>query len=179
MRRIRRRVHHPRQRLAQDRNAGAGLDGIGRDMPPEGARARHGVEEPEDVARDGVQPHAARQLALDVRDEGFERGFRAVELAPLRRRSADRRQKPPRLLIGRAAHHHAIDVREVRAACSTLAMPPLMRDVQSRMRALEAVDAIVVERRDIAVFPRREPVEPRLAGVHDQRVDTGRDHTAA
>jgi hypothetical protein len=44
VRQIGARVHHLSQRLAQDRNAGAGLDGLHRDMPPERARPRHAVE---------------------------------------------------------------------------------------------------------------------------------------
>ena len=41
------------------------------------------------------------------------------------------------------------------------------------MRALQAIDAIVIERRDVAVLTRREAVQPGLACMHDQRVDAG------
>ena len=39
------------------------------------------------------------------------------------------------------------------------------------MRGLEPVNAVVVERRNLAILPGRETVEPGFARVHDQRVD--------
>ena len=45
VRHIRRRVHNQRQRVAQDTDAGIRLDSMGRQMPPEGARAGHRAEE--------------------------------------------------------------------------------------------------------------------------------------
>src|SRR5262245_43550512 len=44
-------------------------------------------------------------------------------------------------------------------------------DRKPRMRGLEPVDATVVERRNLTVLARREPLEPGLARVHDERVD--------
>ena len=76
------RVHHMGKRVAQDRNAGAGLDGLRRDVAAERARAGHGVEQAEDMARHGVQPRAARKLALHIGEERLERGFRATRTAP-------------------------------------------------------------------------------------------------
>ena len=46
----------------------AGLDRLGRQMPAEGARARHRAEQPEQMARDGVQPRAARQARARYRE---------------------------------------------------------------------------------------------------------------
>ena len=37
------------------------------------------------------------------------------------------------------------------------------------MRRLEAIDAAVVERRDLAVLLGRQPLQPGLARVHDER----------
>ena len=48
-------------------------------------------------------------------------------------------------------------------------------DRQTRMRGLEAKHDVVVERRDVAVFARRQAGEPGLARMHDQRVGAGRD----
>ena len=125
------------ERLAQDRNAGAGLDGLRREMPAEGARAGHGVEQAEHVARDGMQPRAARELALDIGDEALRsRPCARRERRGLAEHQRIDREQPPRLLIGGAAHHHAVDVLEMRRApASTLAMPPLIDDRQLRMRA--------------------------------------------
>ena len=45
-------------------------------------------------------------------------------------------------------------------------------------RGLQPIDPVVIERRDVAVFLRRQSVEPGLAGMHDQRIGAGRDHAA-
>src|SRR5262249_17669490 len=59
VRQIRAVVHHLGQRIAQDRNVGAALDGVDRNVTAERARAGHAVEQAEDVTRHRVQPHAA------------------------------------------------------------------------------------------------------------------------
>ena len=41
------------------------------------------------------------------------------------------------------------------------------------MRDLEPIDAVIVERRHVAVLARRKSVEPGLARMHDERVDAG------
>ena len=86
--------------------------------------------------------------------------------------------QPPRLLIGGAAHHHAVDVLEMARGLLDARDAAIDRDVQRRIGALEPIDAVVVERRDIAVLARREPVEPGFARMHDQRIGAGRDHGA-
>jgi hypothetical protein len=43
---------------------------------------------------------------------------------------------------------------------------------------LEPIDAVVVQRRNVAVLFRRQAVEPRLARMHDQAVGAGGDHRA-
>ena len=58
-------------------------------------------------------------------------------------------------------------------------MPPLSTIGETGMRGLEPIDAIVIERRDVAVLARREPFEPGLARVHDERVDAGRSTARA
>ena len=65
------------------------------------------------------------------------------------------------------------------AACSTLVMPPLSTIARSGCARLEPIDAIIIERRDLAIFPRREALQPGLARMHDQRIDARRFHRAA
>ena len=120
-----------------------GLTACGREMPAEGARARHAVEQAEHMARDGMQPRAARKLALDVGDERLRRVLRRGERRGLAEEQRIDGEQPPRLLIGGAAHHHAVDVREMLPrACSTLAMPPLSTIGKIRMRGLEPIDTM-------------------------------------
>src|SRR3954470_11384931 len=52
------------------------------------------------------------------------------------------------------------------------------RDVERGPRALQPIDAIVVERRNVTILAWREAVEPSLARVHDQRIDAGRHDNA-
>ena len=83
-------------------------------MAAERARAGHAAEQAEHVPRHGVQPRAARKLALDIGKERFERGLGRANGARLAEQQRIDRQQPPRLLIGGAAHHHAVDMREMR-----------------------------------------------------------------
>ena len=41
------------------------------------------------------------------------------------------------------------------------------------MRRLQAIDARIVERRHLAVLLRRQPLQPRLAGMHDEGAHAG------
>src|SRR5262245_22749252 len=79
------------------------------------ARARHRVEQAEDVAQHRVEPRAAGGLALDVRDESLGRFLGRTE----RRGRAEQHgidiEQAPRLLVGSAPHHDAVDMREVLA----------------------------------------------------------------
>src|SRR3954463_13145557 len=75
VRQIRARVHHEIKRLAQDRNASAGLDGLRRDVTAESARARHALKQAENVPGHRMQPCAVCKLAFDVGEESFKRGL--------------------------------------------------------------------------------------------------------
>ena len=142
-------------------------------MPAEGARARHRVEEAEHVAGDGVKPRAARAFPLDIGEQGRERVLRGRE----RRRRAEQQrvdgEKPPRLAVGRPPHHDAVDATKLRARRFEAFDAAIEHDRKLRMRALEAMHALVIERGDLAVLPGREAFEPCLARVHDERVDAG------
>src|SRR5947209_9060433 len=59
------RVRHETDRIAQDRNAGARLDGLRRDVKAERARAGHPLEQAKDVPGHCMQPGTARKLAFD------------------------------------------------------------------------------------------------------------------
>ena len=68
------------------------------------------MEQAEHMTRHGVEPRALREFALDVGNERRDRGFAGIER---RARAKDQRidlQQPPRLLIGGAPHHDAIDM---------------------------------------------------------------------
>ena len=156
-------VQHQRQRISHDRRAGAGLDRLGRQMPAEGARAGHGAEQAEHVAGDGVQPHALGQFALDIGDQRQRGLLGRRNSAPPRRTAADRRRAaataPDRRRGPSSRRRHA---RAVSGACSSVAMPPLSTIVEiADARALSRCTMRIIERRHVAVFPRRQALAAR------------------
>ena len=54
--------------------------------------------------------------------------------------------------------------------------PAVDDDLKVRIGALETIDAIIIERRDVAVLARRQSVEPGFTRVHDQRIGAGQLH---
>src|SRR5262249_48673197 len=125
----------------------------------------------ENMARDGMQTDAARELALDI---GNERASGAA-CAEERRWGGEQLringEQPPGLLIGRAAHHHAVEMVEMLLGLLNAGDATIEHDRKPRMRGLEPVDAAIIKRRHVAVLARREPLEPGLARVHNERVD--------
>ena len=93
-------------------------------------------------------------------------------------RSAIDGQQSPRLLIGRASQHHAIDMSEMLLRFSDTADAAIDDDGHVRHCRLQPIDPVIIERRDVAVFLRRQSVEPGLAGMHDQRIGARRDDAA-
>src|SRR6185312_12849474 len=79
----------------------------------EGTCAWNATEQAEDVACNGVQTHSVGQLSLDIGNKGVARVSSACERCVLAEQKPIDRQQTPRLLIGGAAHHHAIDMLEL------------------------------------------------------------------
>ena len=104
------------------------------------------------VAGDPVEPRPLRKFALDV---GNQR-----HCGILRRREAGRfvekkwvdGKEPPRFLIGGAAHHDAVYMREVCMRFLDASDSTVEHDRKTRMRGLEPVDARVIKRRNFAVL---------------------------
>ena len=51
-------------------------------------------------------------------------------------------------------------------------------DRQLRQRRLQAIHAVIVQRRHVAVLLRRQALQPGFTRMHDQHVDAGVDHGA-
>src|SRR6185312_7052086 len=136
------------------------------EMTAEGARARHRVEGADEVPRDRMQPRAARKLALDIGQHRLE----GVLYRRIRSRLAKQQridiQQPPWVLVGRASQHHAIDTGKMRPRLVETRDSAVDDDGYIRQRGLEAIDAAVIERRDIAVFLGRQAVEPGFSRVN-------------
>ena len=144
----------------------------------EGARPRPAVVEAENVPGHVVEPAAAAQMPLDVGHAAppAPPGATARSASAPNRRAIDLGQQVG-VLIGGAAQHHAVDVRQdAPAASSSEPMPPLMHDLELGVRRLQPVDAVVVERRHLAVLLRRQPLQPGLARMHDEGAAAGAGH---
>ena len=83
-------------------------------MPAERARAGHGAEQAVQMPRDAVQPRALRQFALDIGHQRRRGRFRRGEAGGFAEDQRIDGDKPPRLLIGGAAHHDAVDMSQMR-----------------------------------------------------------------
>ena len=80
------------------------------------------------------------------------------------------REQPPRLLIGGAPQHDTVDMGEMLLRLRDAADAAIDDDGDIRQRCLQPIDAVVVERRDIAVLLRRQSVQPGFSRMHDQRI---------
>ena len=79
-------------------------------------------------------------------------------------------------MIGGAPDHDAIDVGEVAGDFCERSNATIDSDQVGRQALFEAVDAIILKRRNVAVFFRRESLEPRFAGMDDHAIASGGDH---
>src|SRR4051794_14958792 len=83
-------------------------------MAAERAGAGHATEQPEHMARDGVEPGASFELFLNVGQHRLRHGLGRGEWRWLAEQQRIDFQEAPWLLVGGAAHHHTVDVIEMR-----------------------------------------------------------------
>ena len=76
----------------------------------------------------------------------------------------------PRVVIGRAADHHAVDRVELRGDLPSVVDAAVEHDGQCREVALQAVHDLVAQRRHLAVLLRAQALQPRIARMHDEDV---------
>jgi len=82
-------------------------------MAAEGTRARDTAEQAKDVSRDRMQPRAAGKLSLEIGDQRLSRFPWGCNAGGLAEQQGIDLQETPRLLIGGAPHHDAIEMREM------------------------------------------------------------------
>ena len=131
--------------------------------------------EPQHVPQHLVRPAAFLEPRQDIGAEGLDRllarrnrVFRPVQTA------VDIGEQPG-VVIGSPAQHHPVDMLKMRLGLVEICDAAIDADVEVRQALLQPVDADVVERRNIAVFLGRKALQPGLAGMHPQGIDTGRD----
>ena len=73
-----------------------------------------------------------------------------------------------RMVIRLAADHHAVDLREMRVDLLQRLHAAVEQDFQVREVALELVDDLVAQRRDLAVLLRAQSLEDGIARVDDE-----------
>ena len=123
-------------------------------MAAERARSGHGMERANEVSGDRVQPGAGCKFARDIGHHRLEH----ILHRRLRRCFAENLgingEQPPRLLVGGAPEHHAVDMAEMLPRLLDAADAAIDNDGHIRQRRLQPIDAAVVERRDVAVLLR-------------------------
>jgi hypothetical protein len=72
------------------------------------------------------------------------------------------------IVVRRAAEHRAVDVRQVRRRFVFRRDAAVDDHLQSGPIALERIRPVVTQRRDFAVFLRRQALEPGIARMHDE-----------
>ena len=72
------------------------------------------------------------------------------------------------ILVGGAAQHHAIDMGQMRLGLVQGLDAAIEDDLQGRILALDAIDQIIIQRRHVAVFLRRQALQPGLARMHGE-----------
>ncbi|GJE72553.1 hypothetical protein CHKEEEPN_4110 [Methylorubrum podarium] len=143
-----------------------------------GPRAGAPVEQAEHVPGIGMKPQAPLQPVGDDRlqrrdrREGVGHGRRLAEQLGI-----DVEQQR-RLGIGGPTDHDAVDLGEPGLGVGDAGDAAVDRDRQVRMRLLQPADAAVIEGRHVPVLPRRQALQPSLAGMHDEPVGARRDHGA-
>src|SRR5262245_48918389 len=152
----------------QEIDAGAGAMGILRDHPAPGAAARFAMKQPQHVPGHSRQPRSPGELGCNIgfhasNDLGTRlNAWRAAENA-----TVDIGEDPWRM-IGGAPQHHAIDMSEMDLRLDQRGDAAIDHDLKPGICTLEAIDALMVERRDLTVLLGREALEPSLAGVNDE-----------
>src|ERR1700683_2002774 len=121
-------------------------------MSAEGARAGDATEQAMQVACDSMKPRSLSKFPLDVRDQRHRGILGRGEAGRFIEEKRIDRKEPPWLLIGGAAHHDAVHVREVRMRFLHAYDPTVEHDRKARTRGLEPVDARIIERRNFAVL---------------------------
>ncbi len=79
----------------------------------------------------------------------------------------------PGVVIGLAPEHDAVDVGQLLVDLRERGHTPVEHEGECREVALEPVHELVAQRRDFAVLLGREPLEPRVARMHDEHLAAG------
>src|SRR5207237_8809966 len=124
---------------------------------PRGLRA---VIQAEHVARDGAQWHVA--LAPRI----LEHAVHHLGACPAGI------GEQPGIVVRGAAEHDAIDVLQVLRNLRARGNAAVDDDLELREVALELINVVILERRDLAVLLGREPLQPGVARVHVVRAAT-------
>ena len=120
------------------------------------------------MPRNRAQRYAARTLRIDIRNHCLQdarpRGWRFfnAEEPPVGQRHQHR------IVIGRAAQHHAVDHRQFALDHRPVRKPAIEHDRQRRKVTLQSMHDVVAQPRDFAVFLRRQSLQHRIARMHDE-----------
>jgi len=133
-----------------------------------GARARLALEQAQYMPRDSRHRLACRDLGGKVIGHWCQQVCGTGRFPTASDRALAFSQHPGRV-IGRAAQHHAIHLREMHAGFRSTRYPAIEDDGQFRLLLLQAIDPVMVQWGDIPVLFGAEAGEMRHARMHDDR----------
>ena len=109
----------------------------------------------DEVSRDRMQADAAREFAFDVGHHRLERVLHGRVRRRLAEQFAIDVEQSPRLLIGGASQHHAVDVVEMAPRLVEAGDAAIDDNGLFRQSGLQPIDPVIVERRNVAILLRR------------------------
>src|SRR5579871_792306 len=154
------------QGCEQSFNPGARPGCVLAQMPAEEPRAGTSIEEAEGVSGHGVERYTVRQFPLHVIDETIQHGFERAWAGA--KKAFVGIEEQCRILIGGPAQHDAIDPLEMGCRGLERGEPAIENYSQCRVFALDRVHERIVERRNLPVFTRRQPLEPGFSRVDNE-----------
>src|SRR5690606_22833829 len=150
----------------QQLRGGAGSGRLRRKERSPAARTRQAMEQPDHVAGNMRKPPAGSDMPFGIGFHGFDQAVKVESSARLTIKCFIHTSQNARRMIGSAAKHHGVDMLKMRSSRIKGLNAAIDADKAAGMLLLQAVDTIIVERRNLAVFLRAEPLQPRFSGVH-------------
>src|SRR3984893_189724 len=168
------RAIHMLQGRVQNSRVGARFHRLHREMAPPRAGTWEAIEKPQEMPCHRVKRNAFGKTRLDIGNESPDRrrsgnGHSLIE----KKRIGIEEQR--RVLVGGAPHHHAIDVIEFGAHLGECREAAVEHHGNIGKAPFQGMDESVIQRRKVAVLPRRQAFQPGFARMDNERVATGGD----
>ena len=120
------------------------------------------------MAADMVQGRTLRQPLVDVGQQFLDHLFAALHRPRIAEQALVRRRQQIRVVVGRTAQHHPVEVLQVALGVVEIVDAAVEHDGQPGELLLEANHFLVAQRWNLTILFGTQPLQPRLARVHDE-----------